>query len=406
MVVMVSTSFSILVSGHITSVITFIVKFWRAARSLLYWPVSHVFERSLTWLTVDDLEGIEPAVLYSATRVPAPSADAPLLFHEPSADKEYLELPPPRTALLSRPIYSSKYQIVLLSRHRVLADTINDRYPFRIGLLNVYGRRIHGISGYATSFRARWSNYYHLLIDVLPRLELFRHAHFERYDEISLICPGGLLPLEQILLDKMGLPPRTKILPVEVDQLYRPEHYVHVTFPTLPYCGAVPGWYRERVRERLLPKRPGRRAHRILVSRQHASKRRILNFADLEAALRPMGFEVVELEALDFENQVELFYDAEIVVGPHGAGLTNVLFADRVDVIELFPSWYVMPHYLYLARSLGHSYQYCVADMLPEGADRLSARETVLTDLLHYNDSHFTVDVAAVVERLRVLNVS
>jgi hypothetical protein len=93
------------------------------------------------------------------------------------------------------------------------------------------------------------------------------------------------------------------------------------------------------------------------------------------------------------------------VVGTHGAGLTNVLFSDAVKVIEIFPSWYVLPHYLYLCRSLGHPYDYCVTKDLPEGTDVEQERQTVLNDLLRHNDSHFTVDVRGVLERLRILGV-
>jgi len=34
-------------------------------------------------------------------------------------------------------------------------------------------------------------------------------------------------------------------------------------------------------------------------------------------------------------DQVRLFSQAEIVVAPHGAGLTNILFAENLIVIEL-----------------------------------------------------------------------
>ena len=382
---------------------------WRSLRSFVYQPLARAYERSVEWIGVEDLPDLEIASLRPGSKVDIPKGDIPFLLHGPAgsnAGGEYLELPPSITALFNDPLYSARYQMVFLSRHRVLADTINDAYPFRIGAANLYGPPVRRIPGYSTSFRARWNNFYHLLIDVLPRLELLRHSYFERYDEIELICPGGLQPLERTLLDRMGMPPRTRILEVEEDGLYRPEHYIHISYPTLRFCGAVPGWYRDRVRECIVPNRPSRHGNRILISRQRAKKRRLLNFDELEAALRPRGFDVVELEALDFESQVELFYDAEAVVGTHGAGLTNVLFSEAVKVVEIFPSWYVLPHYLYLCRSLGHPYDYCVTKDLPEGTVVEEERQTVLNDLLRHNDAHFTVDVQGVLDRLRMLGVS
>src|SRR5258706_8029200 len=51
--------------------------------------------------------------------------------------------------------------------------------------------------------------------------------------------------------------------------------------------------------------------------------------------LRAMGFEVVTAETMSLAEQVKMFYDAELIVGLHGAGLTNALFAPRAAVLEI-----------------------------------------------------------------------
>jgi capsular polysaccharide biosynthesis protein len=57
---------------------------------------------------------------------------------------------------------------------------------------------------------------------------------------------------------------------------------------------------------------------------------------------------------------VELFYNTELVVAPHGAGLTNVLFCNQATVIELHPSDIVKSHYFMLCKSLGFEYYYSI----------------------------------------------
>ena len=43
-------------------------------------------------------------------------------------------------------------------------------------------------------------------------------------------------------------------------------------------------------------------------------------------------------------EQVELFVYADVVVAPHGAGLTNLLFCrEGTRIVEIFPPTYINP---------------------------------------------------------------
>ena len=80
------------------------------------------------------------------------------------------------------------------------------------------------------------------------------------------------------------------------------------------------------------------------------------------AALEPLGFERHVLEEYSHEEQVELFYDSDFVIGPHGAGLANVVFSKATRVVELFASNEVVPHFFFLSKALGHPYTYWKGD--------------------------------------------
>ncbi len=74
--------------------------------------------------------------------------------------------------------------------------------------------------------------------------------------------------------------------------------------------------------------------------------------------LSQYGFKKYILENLPITEQIELFYDADFVIGTHGAGLSNLVFSRKARVLELFPTGYILPHYYYLSKSTNNNYAY------------------------------------------------
>lgn len=99
----------------------------------------------------------------------------------------------------------------------------------------------------------------------------------------------------------------------------------------------------------------GSPSRRIFLDRRRRYGRNIYNLQDIEAVTRRFGFETVYAEDLPFEAQVELFASAQAVVGVHGAGLVNLLFADvpKVRCLEIHTGSYMMPHYHWMLDVLG-----------------------------------------------------
>jgi capsular polysaccharide biosynthesis protein len=96
----------------------------------------------------------------------------------------------------------------------------------------------------------------------------------------------------------------------------------------------------------------------LYVTRADTKKRRIVNEAELQPILSARGFESVAPGRLPLREQARLFAEAHAIVGPHGAGLTNILFAPHTArVVEIFPADKVKNTYFLLAKSLGQSYR-------------------------------------------------
>jgi capsular polysaccharide biosynthesis protein len=75
---------------------------------------------------------------------------------------------------------------------------------------------------------------------------------------------------------------------------------------------------------------------KLFISRADTSNRKIVNEDDVAKALTSRGFDVMTLSNLSLSEQISLFSNAEVVIGQHGAGLTNIGFCSAgTKVLEL-----------------------------------------------------------------------
>ncbi len=94
----------------------------------------------------------------------------------------------------------------------------------------------------------------------------------------------------------------------------------------------------------LRPTLSGRRRlkRRLYVSRRGHPMRVMVNEAALEAALVRRGFHIVRPECMSVADQIGLFAEADVIVGPSGAGLTNAVFAaPGCKVVEIQPENFI-----------------------------------------------------------------
>jgi hypothetical protein len=114
-------------------------------------------------------------------------------------------------------------------------------------------------------------------------------------------------------------------------------------------------WLRETVRGNVPLPAPDEYPSKLFISREDAATRRIVNRDAVESALHRRGFETVVLTELSFVEQKRLFAHADVIVGTHGAGLTELVYAPDAAVLELLGS-YMVPVYFEMATGLGMPY--------------------------------------------------
>jgi hypothetical protein len=207
------------------------------------------------------------------------------------------------------------------------------------------------------SSHCSWSNYGHWLGDTLPRLHLLEKSGI-RYDKIVVPYLAGY---QRAALDLLGVE-RAKMI---VDPTLHLEAR-RLVVPTFPGTyGLPPRWACDYLRQRFLPfVRPRGKPRRILISRNKpGATRRLLNEDALFEALRHFGVERVFTEDLSFAEEVSLFNNAEIVIGPCGAGMVNLMWCKpATPVIEIFNPRYVNVMNWMIANHAGLNYAYSLGE--------------------------------------------
>jgi len=136
-------------------------------------------------------------------------------------------------------------------------------------------------------------------------------------------------------------------------------------------------------------------SRRVYISR--STTRKIINEDEVYGVLKKSGFEFVRCEKLSFDEQVNIFSDAEVIIGPHGAGMTNALFAkDGAKVLEIRNKTYHGTCYFFICNNLGFDYY----NLYGKGHDVRSLDE-VSSDL-HGNIQVDIMDLEATLDLMKV----
>ena len=201
---------------------------------------------------------------------------------------------------------------------------------------------------------AAMGNYYHWLLDSLPRLHLVEEAGlWDETDYFLIYSREQRFAVETLLA--LGIR-NEQIIDVKSATHLRAQRLL-VTSPVRGYGRHAPRWVGEFMKDAFgptgVPTHPRRFSPYVYVSRRDAAFRRVRNEAEVEAVLAEYGFESYALTELSFREKVDLFAGARAVVGPVGAGLVNIMFCpEGTPLIELLPRNLVVPDYLDLTARL------------------------------------------------------
>jgi tetratricopeptide (TPR) repeat protein len=207
--------------------------------------------------------------------------------------------------------------------------------------------------------------YFHWMVDLLPRAELLRLSGID-LAEINYFLVNNRWPFQREALEKLAIPADRILDPADYPHI-QAEHLIVPSFPAA--ISWMPPWTCEFLRrlfgERTATSNPHQR---LFISRNHTTNRRIINEVEITNALDKFGFQNVVLESLSIVEQAALLAHAEVVIAPHGGGLTNLIFCQPgTKIIELFSPNYVYPCYWLVSNVMQLDYYYLLGQ-LPVGS--------------------------------------
>jgi hypothetical protein len=196
---------------------------------------------------------------------------------------------------------------------------------------------------------ANSDNYFHWLLDSVPRWKMLQTAKHWDYDYVLLHSQP--VPFQDEVLDLLEIPVSKR--------LRCSKNFVHqferLVVPSMPFIlEEIPPWVCVWVRSLFPGQADG--PDKIYL-RRGPGRRRLVNEAELETELQKRGFVSVQPDRLSVAEQAKILSSARSVVAPHGAALTNMVFAPTgALLLDLFHPGHKNRCLINLAGSCGHRY--------------------------------------------------
>ena len=196
-----------------------------------------------------------------------------------------------------------------------------------------------------------WRSHYHTVVNICSSLFFYERLELT----CDVIVPGELTRAQREILRVSGVGGARRVFSADD---------VSCVPIGRAYCGGKIGgqllreWYRT-VTSRLLGTEASRAPGTVLyISREDAITRTLADEDRLQDELsRRFGTRIAHMENLSFDAQVRAVCGARVLIAPHGAGLTNLIFAaPGTWVIELLPDRHARQTFRDLAAVAGHRY--------------------------------------------------
>ena len=210
------------------------------------------------------------------------------------------------------------------------------------------------------------TNFSHFLFDWMPRLCHFVAAEREQRDACVFLMGGAPGELHALILDR-------------VCALYglKREQFIFPTGPQVWHIEAPVYFFSDLKTEIMQPAHmahdasiaviraiaagiaiPRGHARKVYISRGDTGLRKLANEDALWAVLQAFGFVMVRLADMQVAEQIEVVRGAEVIVAPHGMGLTHIAFhPGGLTLIELHNASIGTDIYAFMAHALGFRYR-------------------------------------------------
>lgn len=198
-------------------------------------------------------------------------------------------------------------------------------------------------------------SFYHFVTEVVGDWWFLKQMGYRESDFSAIVVHGHRKDWQEEILDILRIPGEKRRYHFEV----KARHIdLVVPYRTKGDAVTVPTWMCDALRSELgggMVNRAGTR--KLYLSRKNASRRRMVNEADMTKRLKNIGFEILHLEGMTIAKQQELLGSARVVVAEHGAALTNIAWCPtNATVVDIHPTVPAIPCFKILAELRGLRY--------------------------------------------------
>ena len=189
------------------------------------------------------------------------------------------------------------------------------------------------------------NNFYHWLFDVLPRIGIVE-KNINLKDIDYFLCPN-LNKWQKETLKLLGINSKrclssVKYRHIKANNIITTSHPYIISSDVIKDIENLPLWISEWLRSKFLNLKSKKEfPKKIYIDRSDSQSnlkdfRYIVNETEVINLLKKKNFVTVRLSDLNFQEEIKLFNEVEIVVGLHGAGLSNLIWCNKNSkIIEL-----------------------------------------------------------------------
>ena len=191
---------------------------------------------------------------------------------------------------------------------------------------------------------ASGENYFHWLMDILPKLKICMENY--NLNKINYFYLPALWNSQIESLGLLGIK-KNKLINSKFNRHIIADEIISITHPWYTkgrvhdQANKMPKWIIVWIKNTFLKfKKKFQISKKIFLDRSDSKYQhcQIINYQEIKKYLKSKKFKYIKLSKLSFTKQIYLFWNANYIVGAHGAAFTNLVFCKpKTKIIEFRP---------------------------------------------------------------------
>lgn len=235
------------------------------------------------------------------------------------------------------------------------------------------------------------NNYYHWTTESIARLALFQQSHPELFERFHILIAADAPSFVKDSLLYLFKLPSNKIISWGNNDRAKVSNCLLIGYPCIRNEATSMSYIYHPSIYKIIHalslkniESDNDTATYLIVSRANVHERKLKGEEKIISLFPDIPFQLVYTEKMNFTDQVKMFRNAKIIIAPHGAGLSNLVYVNNNPlVIEIFPSKrYIRDAVLFyqIAAAMNINYHLIVKESLNASLD-MSMDDELLSQL-------------------------